>query len=85
MLSLGNVFGDDDLREFDQRVRRGLGRGPDDPPLKSLQDKLDAAKNSVKRERDRTEAIDKAIKALANPTDAPSTVHAGVGPTSGVT
>ena len=33
MLSLGNVFGDDDLREFDQRVRRGLGRGPDDPPV----------------------------------------------------
>ena len=33
MLSLGNVFGDDELREFDQRVRRGLGRGPDDPPV----------------------------------------------------
>jgi DNA ligase (NAD+) len=33
LLSLGNVFGEDDLREFDQRVRRGLGRGPDDPPV----------------------------------------------------
>jgi DNA ligase (NAD+) len=33
MLSLGNAFGHDDLREFDQRVRRGLGRGPDDPPV----------------------------------------------------
>jgi DNA ligase (NAD+) len=33
MLSLGNVFGADDLREFDTRVRRGLGRGPDDPPV----------------------------------------------------
>ena len=33
MLSLGNVFGADELREFDARVRRGLGRGPDDPPV----------------------------------------------------
>lgn len=33
MLSLGNAFGTDDLREFDVRVRRGLKRGPDDPPV----------------------------------------------------
>ena len=33
MLSLGNAFGHDDLREFDTRVRRGLGRGVDDPPV----------------------------------------------------
>jgi DNA ligase (NAD+) len=33
MLSLGNAFGHDDLREFDTRVRRGLGRGQDDPPV----------------------------------------------------
>ena len=33
MLCLGNAFGDDELREFDARVRRGLGRGPDDPPV----------------------------------------------------
>ena len=33
MLSLGNVFGADELREFDTRVRRGLGRGADDPPV----------------------------------------------------
>ncbi len=33
MLSLGNVFSADELREFDTRVRRGLGRGPDDPPV----------------------------------------------------
>ncbi|MGH2445116.1 MAG: NAD-dependent DNA ligase LigA [Candidatus Limnocylindria bacterium] len=33
MLSLGNVFGADELREFDTRVRRGLGRGPDDSPV----------------------------------------------------
>jgi DNA ligase (NAD+) len=30
MLSLGNVFGHDELREFDTRVRRGLGLEPDD-------------------------------------------------------
>jgi DNA ligase (NAD+) len=31
MLSLGNVFGPDELREFDARVRRGLGLGDEDP------------------------------------------------------
>ena len=33
MLSLGNSFSADELREFDTRVRRGLGRGADDPPV----------------------------------------------------
>lgn len=33
MLSLGNAFGADELRDFDARVRRGLGRGPDAPPV----------------------------------------------------
>ncbi|MEX1073091.1 MAG: NAD-dependent DNA ligase LigA [Chloroflexota bacterium] len=31
MLSLGNAFGHDELREFDARVRRGLGLTDDDP------------------------------------------------------
>jgi DNA ligase (NAD+) len=34
MLSLGNSFGHEELREFDQRVRRGLGLGSDDPPVR---------------------------------------------------
>ena len=33
MLSLGNAFGADELREFDARVRKGLGRGADDAPV----------------------------------------------------
>ena len=33
MLSLGNAFGADELREFDARVRRGLGRSADDGPV----------------------------------------------------
>jgi DNA ligase (NAD+) len=33
MLSLGNAFGHDELREFDARVRRGLGLGADDAPV----------------------------------------------------
>lgn len=33
MLSLGNVFGHDELREFDARVRRGLGLKETDAPV----------------------------------------------------
>ena len=33
MLSLGNAFAHDELREFDARVRRGLGLGAEDPPV----------------------------------------------------
>ncbi len=33
MLSLGNVFSADELRDFDTRVRRGLGRSDDAPPV----------------------------------------------------
>ena len=33
MLSLGNAFTHDELREFDARVRRGLGRSSEDPPV----------------------------------------------------
>jgi DNA ligase (NAD+) len=34
MLSLGNSFGHDELREFDARVRRGLGLADGDPPVR---------------------------------------------------
>jgi len=33
MLSLGNAFSHDELREFDARLRRGLGLGADDRPV----------------------------------------------------
>ena len=33
MLSLGNAFGHDELRDFDGRVRRGLDLGDADPPV----------------------------------------------------
>ncbi|HEY6608398.1 MAG TPA: NAD-dependent DNA ligase LigA [Candidatus Limnocylindria bacterium] len=33
MLSLGNAFGADELRDFDARVRRGLGLATEDPPV----------------------------------------------------
>ncbi len=33
MLSLGNVFSADELREFDAKVRRGLGRSEEDAPV----------------------------------------------------
>ena len=33
MLSLGNAFGADELRDFDARVRRGLGLSTEDPPV----------------------------------------------------
>jgi DNA ligase (NAD+) len=51
MLSLGNAFGHDDLREFDTRVRRGLGRGPDDPPVTYVCElKIDGLAISLKYE-----------------------------------
>jgi DNA ligase (NAD+) len=34
MLSLGNAFSHDELREFDARVRRGLGRADEDDPVR---------------------------------------------------
>jgi outer membrane protein assembly factor BamB len=45
-------------------------RGPDDPPLDKLRTSYDAVEQSIKRERDRTAAIERARADLVEPTDA---------------
>jgi DNA ligase (NAD+) len=57
MLSLGNVFGEDELRAFDQRVRRGLGLLPAPEPAPDLRYvaelKIDGLAISLRYERGR--------------------------------
>ena len=57
MLSLGNVFGEDELRAFDQRVRRGLGLQPAPEPAPDLRYvaelKIDGLAVSLRYERGR--------------------------------
>ena len=57
MLSLGNVFGEDELRAFDQRVRRGLGLQPAPEPAPDLRYvaelKIDGLAISLRYERGR--------------------------------
>ncbi len=51
MLSLGNAFAHDDLREFDVRVRRVLGRGADDAPVRYVCElKIDGLAMSLRYE-----------------------------------
>jgi DNA ligase (NAD+) len=51
MLSLGNAFGHDELREFDARVRRGLGLGDADPGVEYVCElKIDGLANSLRYE-----------------------------------
>ncbi|MEO6577440.1 MAG: NAD-dependent DNA ligase LigA [Candidatus Limnocylindria bacterium] len=51
MLSLGNAFGADELRDFDARVRRGLGRSEDDPPVTYVCElKIDGLATSLRYE-----------------------------------
>ena len=51
MLSLGNAFGHEELREFDTRVRRGLDLGPDDPPVAYVCElKIDGLATSLRYE-----------------------------------
>ena len=48
MLSLGNAFQEDEAREFDARVRRGLGLGDEDPPVEyTLEPKYDGLSASL--------------------------------------
>jgi DNA ligase (NAD+) len=57
MLSLGNVFDEDELRAFDQRVRRGLGLTPAPAPAPELRYvaelKIDGLAISLRYERGR--------------------------------
>jgi DNA ligase (NAD+) len=57
MLSLGNVFDEDELRAFDQRVRRGLGLAPAPAPAPELRYvaelKIDGLAISLRYERGR--------------------------------
>ena len=57
MLSLGNVFDEDELRAFDQRVRRGLGLPPAPAPAPDLRYvaelKIDGLAISLRYERGR--------------------------------
>ena len=42
MLSLDNTYSEEDVRAFDERVRRGLGLAPEDPPvLYAVEPKMD--------------------------------------------
>ena len=50
MLSLGNAFSADDLREFDARVRRGLGRSADEPVAYVCELKIDGLAISLRYE-----------------------------------
>jgi DNA ligase (NAD+) len=51
MLSLGNAFGHDELREFDVRVRRGLELAADDPPVTYVCElKIDGLATSLRYE-----------------------------------
>ncbi len=50
MLSLGNAFSADELRDFDARVRRGLGRGADEPVGYVCELKIDGLAISLRYE-----------------------------------
>ncbi len=48
MLSLDNTYNEEDLAAFDERVRRGLGLGPDDPPVAyAVEPKMDGVAVTV--------------------------------------
>jgi DNA ligase (NAD+) len=51
MLSLGNIFSDDEAAEFVARVRRFLGLSPDDPIAVTAEPKIDGLSCSLRFER----------------------------------
>jgi len=50
MLSLGNAFSDDDVRDFDQRIRRYLGLGPGASLTYTAEPKIDGLSLSLRYE-----------------------------------
>ncbi|MBK1696510.1 NAD-dependent DNA ligase LigA [Rhodovibrio salinarum] len=53
MLSLGNAFEDDEVREFFDRIRRFLGLGADDPVQVMAEPKIDGLSCALRYERGR--------------------------------
>ena len=53
MLSLGNAFEDDDIREFDTRIRRYLGLGPEAALTYTSEPKIDGLSLSLRYEQGR--------------------------------
>jgi DNA ligase (NAD+) len=54
MLSLDNTYSPDELRRFDERVRRGLALGDDDPPVTyEVEPKIDGVAVSLRYEKGR--------------------------------
>lgn len=53
MLSLGNAFEDDDIREFDARIRRYLGLGPEAALTYTSEPKIDGLSLSLRYEQGR--------------------------------
>ncbi|MEJ2119890.1 MAG: NAD-dependent DNA ligase LigA [Alphaproteobacteria bacterium] len=51
MLSLGNAFDDDEVREFYARIRRFLGLGPDEPVETVAEPKIDGLSAAVRYEQ----------------------------------
>lgn len=51
MLSLGNAFSDSDVLDFDARIRRYLGMGPEDPLTYIAEPKIDGLSLSLRYEK----------------------------------
>jgi len=52
MLSLGNAFENDDVQEFDARIRKYLGLNPEEPLQYTAEPKIDGWRDRRKRNRE---------------------------------